>query len=155
MAQLQLQLLQYIYKKDFSFWKRSWSTQHTPSHSFMKARVVTTDKCCLKISLVAEASPRIGLVSDPLPLWVGTGQKTNHQFMFSIQMLLSWHWVSVLRPMKARWRCTPIITESKLSFLTTNALLLQHKFLYQDLTQLWIELNRKHNGSSYMEQHKH
>jgi len=59
--------------------------------------------------LVAEASPRIGVVPpDPLPLWVGSGHKNNHQFMFSIQMLLSWHWVSVLRPIKARWRCTPI-----------------------------------------------
>ena len=68
--------------KTSAFGKGLEGTQHIPSTSFMKALVflLPINAALFKISLFAEASPRIGLVSDPLPLWVGTGHKTNHQF---------------------------------------------------------------------------
>jgi len=56
--------------------------KYTACHSFIKALVFLLQiDAALKFHwLLKRARPRIGLVSDPLPLWVGTGHKSNHQF---------------------------------------------------------------------------
>ena len=62
----------------------------------------------LKFHWLLKRAQGLDLCQILSPCGWGLNTRLITSFMFSIQMLLSWHWVSVLRPIKARWRCTPI-----------------------------------------------